>query len=122
MRYLLAVALAFAAMPACGQSVGERPIKASETYHRCTAAAPSMADQRQCLRDELAWARQALELVKSDTTDVHSDALWRASVEYDCAAEYDVASGGNSAEMRRDACLVEALYDRADYLQRAGRW
>ena len=122
MRYLLAVALALAAVPAWGQSVGERPIKASETYRRCIAAAPSMADQRQCLRDELAWARQALVLVKSDTADAHSDALWRASVDYDCAAEYTAAGGGNSADMRRDSCLIEALYDRADYLQRAGRW
>lgn len=122
MRYFLAVVLAVAAVPAWGQSVGERPIKASETYQRCTAAAPSMADQRQCIRDELAWARHALELVKSDTADAHSDALWRASVDYDCAAEYDLAGGGNSADMRRDACLIEALYDRADYLQRAGRW
>lgn len=122
MRYLLAVALACAAVPAWGQSVGERPMKASETYHRCAAAAPSMAAQRKCLRDELALARQALELVKSDTTDAHSDGLWRASVDHDCAAEYDLAGGGNSADMRRDACLIEALYDRADYLQRAGRW
>lgn len=120
MRYLLAVALAIVALPAWAQSVGERPIKASETYRRCAAEAPTMVDQRQCLRDELVWARQALEVAKEEMTDERSDALWRASVDHDCAGEYDL--GGNSADMRRDACLIEALYDRADYLQRAGRW
>lgn len=72
-------------------------------------------------RDELTWARQALELVKEDTTDARSERLWRASVDHDCAAEYEMAGGGNSADMRRDVCLIVALYDRAEYLQRAGR-
>lgn len=121
MRYLLVAFLACAALPAWVQAVGERPMNASETYRHCAISAPSMVDQRQCLHDELMWAREALELVV-DTTAASSNKLWRASINHDCAAKYDMARGSNSVDMRRDACLIEALYDRADYLQRAGRW
>lgn len=120
---LAASCLTAGATMATAQSVGERPLNASRTYQTCKAAAGSLADERPCLAAELAWSEAALRIVvQQEGVEPESQALWRASVDHDCGGEERAAGEGNSGLDRKIACLIEQTYDRADYLQRRGRW
>lgn len=115
MLTILALTLAFQAV--------ERPVMASAAYAACEINAVSMVDERQCLSVEVARWRAEVAAVARDTgIDEESQTLWLRSVEHDCQGEYELAAGGNSADMRRDACLIEMQAERVSYLRRRGIW
>ena len=101
----------------------ERPATASAVYAECEVDAVSMADERECLTAEVDRWRVEVEEVAQDTgIDAESQVLWRRLVEYDCQGEYELAGGGNSADMRRDTCLIEMQAERVSYLLRRGNF
>lgn len=122
-RLILTAVLALLAGPVSGQDEEARPIGASAEYRACTTAAQSMIDERTCLTQEARRARIALSaaIAESDV-DAESQVMWERLTEHDCQAEFDLAGGGNSADMRQTACEIEAMADRAAYLARRGRW
>lgn len=101
----------------------ERPVTASAAYAACEIDAVSMADERVCLAAEVArWRGEVAAVALESGIDSESQALWQRLVEHDCQGEYDLAGGGNSADMRRDACLIELHAERVSYLRRRGVW
>lgn len=120
---LLAIAIAATIQAQPTEELRPRDALTSQAYRDCMANAASMADERGCMSVEVerAGARVADAMVETGA-DAEGHALWRASVEHDCRAEYDLAQGSNSADMRRMACLIELRSERAAYLQRRLRW
>lgn len=115
--------IAAALLLAIHAAPSERPASTSTTYRTCRAAAESMADHRACLAAEVEWGRRAVDAAVAGTgIDAESQAMWRRLVEHDCQGEYEIATGGNSAGMRRDACLIEMQAERVSYLLRRGNF
>jgi hypothetical protein len=101
----------------------ERPVASSAAYAACAADAVSMYDERRCLAAEVErWRGEVTAAVLETGIDAESHALWRQLIEHDCQGEYDLAGGSNSADMRRDACLIELHAERVSYLRRRGVW
>lgn len=119
----LAAAATILASPAVGQNAERRPVGASAAYHSCVSRAGSVASESTCLADELARVRWALrQAEEAGWNDPESSALWRRSVEYDCAKEGELAGGGNSAGDRVTACWIERTSARLAAVQRFGDW
>jgi uncharacterized protein YecT (DUF1311 family) len=82
-----------------------------------------MAGERTCLAAEVQrWRGQVAAVAMESGIDAESQRLWLQLVEHDCQGEYDIAVGSNSADMRRDACMIEMHFERVAHLQRRGRW
>lgn len=120
---LVCLVAAGAPLSAAAQSVEERPVSASTAYRQCAAGSSSQAGQRACLASEVERANRALaDTVVASGVDAKSQELWSQSTAHDCQAEYDMAGGGNSADMRQMACVIEQTAARSDYLLRRGNW